>query len=63
MQSLRYGLGDYECHMHAAIFAFKCLYGSNHRGRRQAPFFFHAAALIAFEKCNTSAKVFFECKY
>ncbi len=25
MQSLRYGIGDYECHMHATIFAFQCL--------------------------------------
>ncbi len=31
MQSLRYGLGDYECHECAAIFALKCLYSSNHR--------------------------------
>ena len=31
MQSLRYGLGDYECHACAANFALKCLYSSNHR--------------------------------
>ncbi len=31
MQSLRYGLGDYECHGCAANFALKCLYSSNHR--------------------------------
>ncbi len=25
MQSLRYGIGDYECHTHSTIFAFQCL--------------------------------------
>ena len=39
MQSLRYGLRDYECHAHATIFALKCLYGLNHRRHHQAPFF------------------------
>ncbi len=31
MQSLRYGLGDYEYQACAANFAIKCLYSSNHR--------------------------------
>ncbi len=31
MQSLRYGLGDYECHACVANFVLKCLYSSNHR--------------------------------
>ncbi len=47
MQSLRYGLGDYECHSHAAIFVLKCLYSSNHRRRRQAPFFIRAGSWCA----------------
>ena len=49
MQYLRYGLGDYECHACAAIFALKCLYSSNHRGRRQAPFFLFPFSLSLCE--------------
>ncbi len=49
MQSLRYGLGDYECHACAANFALKCLYSSNHRNVEifgRYFFFLHTALVL-----------------
>ncbi len=39
MQSLRYGLGDYECHACAANFALKCLYEAGSKSVDKNPMY------------------------